>query len=268
MRRMPQAGALLRMAFAAVCLAVAGCETATPSTQPPASDTTTLDLSGSAWEAVTVLEQEVAGENVPRLEFDHRGRPSGRGFSGCDEFGFEATFSPGSVIVGDLTLNPSGCQGPGAQLEEAFLTAFQAARAWSVEGDRLTLGGDRGRIVLARELPPMGDPGRQLADVLGEGEWRIVEAPGVVGLDRLPPVLFADRLFVAAGECGFSGEIRFGSGGSITIREVGWDTAGCGGANDGRPFLQRVLEAVTMGRPGPDGTIALSGPEGEVVLGR
>jgi hypothetical protein len=174
------------------------------------------------------------------------------------------------MTVSDLMRPPSSCGGPKGQIEEFFLAAFQATQAWSVEGDRLTLAGANGQIVLARDLPPVGDPGRQLADAMTDGEWRVVDAPGVVGLEGLPPVLFTDTRFIASGGCGFSGDIRFGSGGALDIVDVGWDVAGgCdGGPNDPRVALRALLVEVTMGRPGADGTIVLSGPEGEVVLGR
>lgn len=268
---MPGTRIMLRAVLAAGCLAIAGCGSSVPSTQPPTSDPTPFDLRGTAWQATSVNGQVVPAENAPRLEFDWLGRPDGYGFSGCEEFGFSATVQGERMSVGDLMLPPSACGGPNGELEELFLTAFQATEAWSVEGDRLTLAGVPGQIVLARELPPIGDPGRQLADALTDGEWRVVRAPGVVGLEGLPIVLFTDRRFIAAGGCGFSGDLHFGSGGALDIIEVGWDVAGggCdGGPNDGRLALKRLLEAVTMGRPGPDGTIVLSGPEGEVVLGR
>jgi heat shock protein HslJ len=237
---------------------------------PAASDPVAFDLSGSAWQATSVLGRAMPAENPPRLEFDWLGRPEGTGFTGCDEFGFEATFHDGRVIVGGLATDPSGCDGPGSDVEEAFLMAFGGAEVWSVQGDRLSLDGSGGQIVLTRDLPPMGDPGRQLAETLRVGQWRILRAPGVVGLERLPSVRFADTLFVAVedGDCGFSGKIRFRSSGALTITEMGWDAIGCGDPSDGRPALQRLLEAVTSGGPGPAGTIVLSGSQGEVVLGR
>jgi heat shock protein HslJ len=281
---------VLTATFAA-CMAFAGCGTTAPSyqpptsnpavsTQPPASDPAAstqpsatepapFDLSGTAWRATSVSGLAVPPVNEPRLEFDWLGRPEGSGFTGCDEFGFSAMIQGDRMSIGDLMLSPSACAGPNGLVEERFLTAFQATEAWFVEGDRLTLAGVPGEILFARELPPMGDPGRQLADALTDGEWRVVGAPGVVGLDHLSPVLFADALLIGEGECGFSSDIRFGSGGALDIIEVGWDAVGCGGAQgDGRLALKSLLEAVTMGRLDPDGTIVLSGPRGEVVLGR
>ncbi len=276
---------LLTVALAFASLALAGCGTSVPTTSAPPSNPPTanthdpspdpigsapneFDLSGSAWRVTSLIGQVVPAENAPGIEFDWLGRPSGTGFTGCDEFGFNATFRGGRASVGDLILNPSGCGGPGAAIERTFLMTFRAAESWSVDGDRLALGGAAGHIVFVRELPPIGDPGRSLAEALQAGEWRVLRAPGVVGLERLPPLTFADVSLIAAGNCGLSGDIHFGMGGALDITEVGWDTAGCVGPNDGRPALQRLLEAVTSGGVGPEGTIVLSGPLGEVVLGR
>ena len=272
--------ARIRFTLATVaCLVVASCGTTLPTDSAPTSvapsaadpsavDLPAFDLRGTSWRATSLVDQPVPDETAPRLEFDWDGRPSGTGFTGCDEFGFEATIQPGRLRVGDLVLNPSGCDGPGAGIEQAFLAAFRGADAWAVDGDRLSLNGSGGAIILARALPPIGDPGRALADIMRVDDWRILRAPGGEGPERLARVQFADTMFIAAGGCGYSGKIRFGPGGALEITEVGWDTVGCAGANDGRTTLQRLLEAVTAGRPGPDGTVVLAGPQGEVVLGR
>ncbi len=261
---------VLTAALLAACVALAGCgASSAPSIRPSPTALARFDLSGTAWLAMSVSGQAVPAENAPRVEFDWLGRRDGRGYTGCQEFGFSATIAGDKMTVGDVTPPPKACNGAKGQLEERFLTAFQAIHAWSVEGDRLTLAGIPGQIVFARELPPRGDPSRQLADALTEGEWRVVRAPGVAGIDRLPAVLFADTLLIAAGECGFVGNLRFGSGGALDITEVGWDVGGCsGGPDDGRLALKALLEAVTMGRLDADGTIVLTGPDGDVVLGR
>ena len=267
------------VALVVVGLALAACGTTVPSASPPksgppspsaqatASESPGFDLTGTAWTATSIMAQAVPAERAPRLEFDWIGRSTGTGFTGCDEFGFVASFDDRRVAVGDLILDPDGCAGAGGQVEDLFLAAFRAAEAWSVDADRLTLAGPRGQVVLERELPPLGDPGRQLADALRRAEWRILRAPGVVGLNLLSPVRFADTLLIGAGHCGFSGDVRFDSGGALRITDVGWDTAGCAPPEDGRPTLPRLLQAVTRGAPAPEGTIALSGPRGDVVLG-
>jgi hypothetical protein len=211
----------------------------------------------------------VQAENAPGLVFSRPG-PEGYGSTGCNDFGFSATVQGDRIRVSDLTPPPKACNGAKGQLEERFLTAFQAIQAWSVEGDRLKLAGVPGEIVLARDLPPIGDASRQLADALTDGNWRVTRAPGVVGLAGLPPITFMDTRFFAAGACGFSGDLQFRSGGALDIIEVGWDVAaGCdAGPGDGRPALKALLEAVTMGRLDADGTVVLSAPQGLVLLAR
>lgn len=246
-------------------LVVAGCGSPVPSTQPPAPD---FDMSGTAWRAISMNGQGVPAQNAPSLEFDWLGRPEGHGFTGCDQFGYLATFEGGRVSFDELPPPATACDAPAAEAEAVFLAALGAAETWSVAEDRLVLAGPGSQIVLARELPPEGDPSRQLADALADGEWRVIAAPGVAGLGQLPPVLFTDSMFLASGECGFSGDIEFGSGGTLDIIEVGWDVAGCAGADDIRFELKDLLEAVTRGHLGPGDSITLSGPKGEVVLGR
>jgi len=110
----------LAAALAATCLLLAGCatsvdtaspltsDTVAPSRQPTASDNPAFDLSGTSWRATSVAGHLVPAGHTPRLEFDWLGRPNGTGFTGCDEFGFEATFDGGRVAVGELIINPSG----------------------------------------------------------------------------------------------------------------------------------------------------------------
>jgi heat shock protein HslJ len=242
-------------------------ETHGPTASPSASPIEDFDLAGTAWRVTTLDDQALPAEGAPWFEFDSFGRPGGHGFSGCDEFGFGGTFEGGTGSAGELILNPAGCSGPAAPLEKLFLDTFRAVDAWSVEGDLLTLFGSGGQIVLTRELPPVGDPGRALADTLLTAEWQILEATGVAGLDRLSPMQFFDRRLLGVGECGYSGDVHFGSGGSLTISDVGWDTSGCG-EPDGRVALQSALQSVSAGSLEDGGTVRLSGPGMDLVLGR
>jgi heat shock protein HslJ len=237
--------------------------TASPSA-PPIED---YDLAGTAWRVTAVGDQALPADGAPRLEFDSFGRPGGTGFTGCDEFGFGGTFEGGRGSAGELILNPAVCSGPAAPLEKLFLDTFRAVDAWSVDGDQLTLFGSKGQIVLVRELPSVGDPGRALADALRPAEWQILEATGVAGPDRLSPVQFFDRRLLGVGACGYSGEVQFGPGGTLTITEVTWDTSGCG-EPDGRVALQSALESVSAGSLEEGGNVRLSGPGVDLVLGR
>jgi heat shock protein HslJ len=238
-----------------------------PTASPSGSPTEDFDLAGTAWRVTTLDDQALPAEGAPWFDFDSFGRPGGHGFTGCDEFGFGGTFEGGKGSAGELILSPAGCSGPAAPLEKLFLDTFRVVDAWSVDGDQLTLFGSKGQIVLARELPPVGDAGRALADTLRTAEWQILEATGVAGLDRVSPVQFFDRRLLGVGACGYSGDVQFGSGGSLTISDVGWDTSGCG-EPDGRSALQAVLESVAAGRSEEGGTVRLSGSGVDLVLGR
>ena len=203
------------------------------------------------------------------LEFDFAGRPSGGGFTGCEEFGFDITFDGGRVEVGDLVLSPSACTGPAADTEAAFLTAFRAAETWSVAGDHLALTGPGGRIDLARRLPPAGTPGRVLADTLREGAWRILSISGVADVGWAPRLVFFDSILTTEGDCGFvAQDVRFMPSGDIDLIDVGSDAMGTGEHCPGDVELKRILEAVTRGQIAVNGTVGLTGPEGTVVLGR
>jgi len=235
---------------------------------PPPVSMTPADLAGTAWTAASVAGQEVEGERAPRFEFDWLGRPSGHGFTGCDEFGFAVIFEAGRLSIGDLILSPEGCSGPGAAVNERFLATFREVEQWSVDKDLLTLSGPEGEIVLNRALPPDGDPGRVLAETLRDGEWRVIRADNVETLDRLGSFDFADAMLIATGECGLSSDLIFGPGGAIDIVELGWDTIGGACPVDPRPALKLVLDAVTSGSVEPNGTVAFRGPEGDVVFER
>jgi heat shock protein HslJ len=236
-------------------------------TPPPAGPTPMpLDsFAGTAWRAVALDGSPVVADPPPSIVFDMLGRPSGVGFSGCDEFGFGATFQGPSVAIRDLLATE--CRAATAELDAAFLSRFTNADAWALAGDQLTFSGPAGEVAFSRDLPPPGDPARVLADRLRQGEWRMLRAPGVER-DRLPPPLeFGDAEVVAAGSCGFSSGLRYGAGGLMTFLEVGWDTAGCD-PGDARPIVKRVLEAVRTGRVRSDGRVVLNGPLGDVVLGQ
>lgn len=239
-----------------------------PTVAPLPTGLAPADLAGTAWTADTVAGQPVAGEAAPTVEFDWLGRESGHGFTGCDEFGFAVTFKDEQLSIGDFILNPSGCGGPGAAGEEAFLATLREVEEWSVDGDELTLSGPEGEIVLRRDLPPVGDPGRELAETMLDGEWRVVRADNVENLEILASFDFADAILIAVGECGLSSDVHFGPGGAIDIVEVGWDTIGGACPVDPRPGLKSILDAVTSGSVEPDGTVVLSGPEGDVVFAR
>lgn len=224
------------------------------------------DLAGTAWTVASINRDPLPRLDRPRIEFDWQGRPSGHGYDGCDEFGFFGTFADGTVAVGDLILSPNECTGAPADVKDRFLAAFQQLESWSVYADRLELAGRGTRIALDREVPPIGDLGRSLADSFRDGPWSIVVADGVDDVDRFGSIEFADRMFVATGQCSFVGDIRFELRGAVEIGEVGWDTMGGVCPDDSRPALADLLEAVTSSAFTETGAIELRGAAGVVTL--
>jgi len=258
---------------------LAGCGTPAPSSSPaspaaveapaelPAGPAIALD--GTAWRAERLGSGVVPPVVAPELWFDEQGRGIGTGFTGCEQFGWTASFADGRVDVGELQVFDAGCAEPGGSVEKAFLAAFRATDRYAVAGDSLLLQGDAGEVLLVRQAPPIDDPSRPTFDRLRSGTWEIRSAPGVTQPGALIHVRFADRELIAGGPCGYSGRARFGAGGRVRIEEVGWDTFGCEGWGlDERPLLRDALQATTSLAAGPDGTVVLQARAGDVVLGR
>lgn len=244
-----------------------GAATATPAGTPAtttSSEADPFDLSGTAWRATAVSAVPGPYAHPPTLRFDWEA-DGGTGFTGCEEFGFAASVTNGRIALSELVAPPP-CTTDDALLERTFLAALEAASEWVVSGDMLTLRGYQGTVAFVRDLPAAGDPSRLMAGLLSSKEWRIVQAPNAVGLDRLAPVRFSDYSVVATGPCGFTADITYGTFGTLSITEVGWDTAGCDAPSDPRPAVARALEGVTNGAPGPEGTVVLGGSGGAVVL--
>jgi heat shock protein HslJ len=226
-----------------------------------------FDLAGTAWDVVSMGDVPLDAELPPSIEFNRFGRSGGRGFSGCDEFGFGATYTNGVATKGDFITNPEGCPGPGSEVETAFLEAFGAVESWSTDGDLLVLNGPRGELTLARALPARGDSGRELAEAVRMHRWNILEATGVSDPASVSPIVFVDRDMGGEGTCSYSGRVIFGENRAVSITEVGWDTGGSG-CNRALESIQAALQAVRSGRiEGPD-RIRLSGPGSLVLLGR
>jgi heat shock protein HslJ len=258
---------------------LAGCAAPAPSSSPAPAVTgdpsvdlpagPAIDLDGTAWRAERLDSGVIPPVVAPELWFDEQGRGIGTGFTGCESFGWTATFTDGRVDVGDLQVFDEGCAEPGGSVEKAFLAAFRAADRYLVAGDWLLLRGAAGETLFSRQAPPVDDPSRPTFDLLRSGTWAVLDAPGVTEPSALIHVRFADRELIGAGPCGYSGRVRFAAGGRVRIEEVGWDTFGCEGWGlDERPLLRDALQSVTTMAPGPDGTVLLQARAGDVVLGR
>jgi hypothetical protein len=176
---------------------------------------------------------------------------------------------------GRAQLRPQGvdlgtCSGMAGQVETAFLARLVGATTYSTSGDLLTIAGPPGQIQLRRDAPPVGDVGRAVLEVLRAGQWRVVTAPGIAAGAGPRGIQFGDTVVLASGDCGFGGVFRMLPGGGVKFEEIGWDTVGGDPADVcGREVLKKLLESATTARVGADGaTVVISGPTGDVILGR
>jgi heat shock protein HslJ len=243
-----------------------------PSPEPPAASP--FDFARTAWRVETIDGQPVAVGTAPTMSFDAREGASGSGaaFSGCSAFGFQWAMDGGRAQLRPQGVDLGTCSGIAGQVETAFLARLVGATTYSTSGDLLTIAGPPGQIQLRRDAPPAGDAGRAVLDVLRSGQWRVLTAPGIAAGAGPRGIQFGDTRLIAVGDCGFGGVFRMLPGGGVKFEEIYWDTVGgdgtdpCGTARD---VLKGLLESATTARIGADGaTVIISGPTGDVVLGR
>jgi len=86
----------------------------------------------------------------------------------------------------------------------------------------------------------------------------------------MSPVEFREALVVGLGVCGFASDVAYPSVGAIDFAEVYWDSVICtdNDPSDSRRALKAILDAVTGGSVNSNGSVALAGSAGEVVLSR
>jgi heat shock protein HslJ len=240
------------------------------STQPsPAA--TPVDFTRTSWRVETIDGQAVAVGTAPTMTFDVRDGATGSGaaFSGCSSFGFLWAMDSGRAQIKPQGVDLGTCTGIAAQLEAAFLERLVGATTYATSGDVLTISGPPGQVQLRRDAPPEGDAGRAVLELLRVGQWRVVAAPGIPAGAGPRGIQFGDTVVLATGDCGFSGVVRVLPGGGIKFEEIGWDTVGGPADTCGREALKSLLEAATSARIGADGaTVLISGPAGDVILGR
>jgi heat shock protein HslJ len=246
--------------------------TASAAPSRPVVEGSPVDLPGTAWQAIRMRGRPVP-PRAPEIEFDFAGRPSGTGFTGCEDFGWDGTFAAGEMEIGELVLAPFDCAAePGMSTQDAFLETFRRATSYATGGDTLVIVGPSGEIVFGRLAPPSDDPGRPVFDRLRSGVWELLSAPDVLAPNLLARAQFADRWLISVGDCGYTGRVRFDAGSRIDIIEVGWDSMACPGdaaaRERDRHALARALEQVDTYEPaGQPGSIRLVGPDTEVLLG-
>jgi heat shock protein HslJ len=231
-----------------------------------------FDFVGTAWRAETIDGQALPVGGAPTMEFGvGEGTKSGSAFSGCSSFALEWTLEAGQARIRPQAVDLGTCTGIAAQIETSFLTRLAAVTTYSADGDFLTLTGPAGEVQLRRDAPPIGDPGRDVLELVRTGIWRVVAAPGIPAAASPTGIQFTDRQVFAVGSCGFGGQYRLLPQGGVAFEEIGWDTiGGCDAAHDAaRTTLKRLLEGSTTARVARDGaSVIVGGPNGEVVLGR
>jgi heat shock protein HslJ len=238
----------------------------------PSPQASPFDFTRTSWRVDTIDGQPVAVGTAPTMTFDVRDGASGSGaaFSGCSSFGFQWALEGGRAQIQPQGVDLGTCTGNAAQVETAFLARLVGATTYATSGDLLTIAGPPGQLQLRRDVPPSGDVGRTVLDALRVGEWRVVTAPGLAAGSPPRGIHFGDTVVFATGDCGFGGMFRVLPGGGIKFEELGWDTVGGEGADAcGREILKKLLESATTAHVGADGaTVVISGPTGDVILGR
>jgi heat shock protein HslJ len=251
-------------------------------TGPPAATPTpglsAMDFGGTAWRVEALDGQPLLAGAAPTLRLESGNATTGDGvaFSGCSSFSVVWTLDGGRARIRPQGVDLGTCPGVAGQVEAALLARLTAATVYSVSGDSLTLAGPAGQIQLVRDVPPIGDPGRVVLELLRTGEWRVVSLTGTPTESGLTRISFPDdTTIVGRGGCGFSGGFRLLPQGRVSFEEIGWDTAGpedpdCDAADSvARVALKGLLETATSARLGADGrSVVFSGPNGDVVLGR
>jgi META domain-containing protein len=232
-----------------------------------------VDFGGTAWRVVAMDGQPLPVGVVPTLELESgRGTGgSGRAFAGCIWFGFDWILDGGRAQIRPQGVDTGTCPAVPAQVEQALLARLPASTAYSSSGDSLILAGAAGQIQLTRDVPPIGDPGRAVLELLRKGEWRVVSAPGIADGSGPSRISFlGDTTVVSSGECSFSGGYHLLPQGRVKFDEIGWDTTGCDAAqNVTRDVVKRLLEDATTARVREDGnSVVFTAPGGEIVLGR
>jgi heat shock protein HslJ len=89
---------------------------------------------------------ELAGAAVAGLTLDAAAdKVSGSG--GCNTFTGPISIEDDAIEIGPLVATKKMCEGK-SELEASYLAALEAARSFSVQGGRLTLKGEDGRVLV------------------------------------------------------------------------------------------------------------------------
>jgi hypothetical protein len=246
-----------------------------PSTPRPTqagSPTTDFDLRGTAWRLAELPGVLLTPATTPRLDFgssmnDGPYSQGGIVFDGCADLELESQFIDGQISALSLSEPDRTCGAPAVR--DAFVPRLESMTAWEVIGDFLVLSGPSGTLEFLRDLPPVGDPGRALAEALRTGLWLVTSGTGITSADLSYLLDFSDRLIGGGigNDCGFGADIVFRPGGGLAIHNTGLDTVFCSD-RDQREVVLQLLSQATSGVLESPTRARLSGPGGEIVLTR
>lgn len=114
-------------------------------TEPPAPKSVTLE--GTDWTLTRVGTAAVSaapGARAPNLRLAER---RAGGFAGCNRFGGAYELTGASLRFGQMVATRMACMN-GGELEQSYLDALTAVRAWQITGNRLTLVSAAGTALL------------------------------------------------------------------------------------------------------------------------
>lgn len=114
-------------------------------TEPPAPKSVTLE--GTDWTLTRVGTAAVSaapGARAPNLRLAER---RAGGFAGCNRFGGAYELAGASLRFGQMVATRMACMN-GGELEQSYLDALTAVRAWQIAGNRLTLVSASGTALL------------------------------------------------------------------------------------------------------------------------
>ena len=128
-------------------------------------------LESTDWSLVTYFDDEtgefgtVPFEVRPTLRLDD-GLVSG--FAGCNSFSGDYDLDGSSLTFGEeILVTLAFCEGPGQEVEDAYLASLGQVGSWAIDGERLELFDNLGDLSLAFEVPSIVWTTTQLATLLG-----------------------------------------------------------------------------------------------------
>lgn len=126
----------MRKRVAVVAIALVGLVAC--SADPPTSPNTGGAIVGPTWHLTTLDGAPVVAGTMVTASFTDEGRVAGS--AGCNSYFGSVQADGGRLAVGSLGSTLMACAEAVMRQETAYLTAFQAARVYSVRGGELRVG--------------------------------------------------------------------------------------------------------------------------------